>query len=77
LPQSASLVLELATVLAHDEVHSLGVEKTHPDDEYMSVPTYPAAATPVPSIVEHVDVHEDIISAMEVSNSSVQYIVVQ
>lgn len=61
-PQPASPVLELATVVAHNDVHSLGVEQTHPDDQNMSVPTSPAA-TLVPSIIEHVDVHEDIFSA--------------
>ncbi|RHN77276.1 hypothetical protein MtrunA17_Chr1g0153031 [Medicago truncatula] len=77
LPQPASPVLELSTVVAHDDVHSLRVEQTHPDDQDMSVPTSPAAADPVPSIVEHVDVHEDIVSATEVSNLLVQHTLAQ
>jgi hypothetical protein len=75
LPQPTFIVLELAIVVAHDDAHSLGVEQTHSDDQDMSVPTSPAAVAPVPSIVEHVDVHEDIVLATEVSNSSVQHIV--
>lgn len=64
-------------MLGHDDVHSLGVEQTHPDDQDMSVPTSPATSDLVPSIVEHVDVHEDIVSATEVSNSPVQHTVAQ
>jgi len=32
LPQPTSSMLELASVVEHDDVHSLGVEQTHPVD---------------------------------------------
>jgi len=75
--QPTSPVLELSIVVVHDDIHSLGVEQTHLNDQDMSVPTSPSAANLIPYIVEHFDVHDDIVSAMKVSNSTIQHTLAQ
>ena len=58
LPQPDLPVLEFATDVEHDDVHSLGLKKTHLDNTNLNVSTY-SVVVPVSNFVEHVDEHDD------------------
>lgn len=57
-PHSASPELELVSEVAHDDVHSQGVEKMPQDSRNVRVLGTSVAAVRLPSSVEHVNVHE-------------------
>ena len=77
-----ALMLELITDVAHDDVHSLGLEQMHLDNTDVSVPTYFLAVVSVSTFVEHSDMHEDsdivnLVFAREVISSLAQHTVSQ